>query len=176
MPGSDWNDQHIPAGNVVDHASSHPLTQVLDLGISECKALHLLFEVAHLALFNLDRLDFQPFLLPPFLHAFLLGRQEEHQPLTLSHISRCPAHPMNIGLDIFRAVQLEDPVDRGEIQTARRDVGADEQGDRRRGELLKDVQAGGLLLLAVKVHERQTWVQPTEGFEDEPDLEAKREP
>ena len=38
---------------------------------------------------------------------------------------------------------------------------------------MKDVQSGGLLLLSVKVHERETRVESLERFEDEPNLLAR---
>lgn len=77
---------------------------------------------------------------------------------------------MDVHVDVFRAVELNDPVHCREIETTRGDVRTDKKGVFRRGEALEDVETSGLLLFAVEMEEGETWMQFTECFKDESDL------
>lgn len=104
---------------------THPLTKVLDLWIPKCKRLHLLTQLTQLALGDLFTLHHDPLFLPARLHAFLLTRQQETQALALGLVPRRTTDTMDVHIDVFRAVELDDPVYRGEIEAAGRNIGAD---------------------------------------------------
>lgn len=129
--------------------ATYPLTEVLDLWIPERKRLHLLTQLAQLALRNLLLLNDDPLVLPPGSHALLLARQEETQALALGLVTRRPADTVDVHVDVFRAIELNHPVDRGEIEPARGNVGTDQEGVFGRGEALENVETGRLFLLAV---------------------------
>jgi hypothetical protein len=77
---------------------------------------------------------------------------------------------MDVRIDIIRAIELDDPVDGREIETARSNVGTDEERGFRRRETLENVEPGRLFLLSVEVEQGQTGVETTERLKDEADL------
>jgi hypothetical protein len=129
------------------------LTQVLDLGLSERKVLHLLLEISHLASLDLDFLDRDSLFLPPRRHSFLLTGAQEAQRLAFGLVSRRSAHTVDVRVDVVGTVELDHPVDRGEVETSGCNVGTDQQGGFRGGKPGKDIESCGLLLLAVEVHQ-----------------------
>lgn len=134
------------------------MSEILDVRISERKRLHLLCQRAQFAIWDLLSFDNNPLLLPPLPHSFLLTRQQETQALALGLVSSCSANTVNVHVDIFRAVELDDPVYGGKIETTRGNVGTDEKSVFGRGESLEDVETSGLLLFAVKMQEGETWM------------------
>lgn len=107
-----------------------PLAEILDFRLLECKVLHLLTQIPHLALFDLDQFHINPLVGPPCGHAITFGRTEEYQAFAFGLVSRRSADTVNVGIDIFRAIELDHPVHRGEIEPARGYVGRDEQSGR----------------------------------------------
>lgn len=79
---------------------------------------------------------------------------------------------MDVHVDVFRAVELDDPVYGREVEPAGGDVGAYEEGVFCGRETLKDVETGRLFLFPVEVEEGETRVEFTECFKDESDLRA----
>ena len=56
---------------------TNPLPEVLDFRLSECEILHLLLQIPHFAVLDLDLLDLDTLLSPPLYHPLLLtGTQE----------------------------------------------------------------------------------------------------
>lgn len=106
---------------------TYALTKVLDLGLLKRKILHRLLQVAHLALLNLYSLDLDHFLSPSGLHSLLLARAENSQSCTRTLVPRCTSNPMDVGVDIVRAVMLDNPVYGREVETTSCNVGTDEK-------------------------------------------------
>lgn len=151
---------------------THPLSEILDLGLLERKALHLLVELAHLALLDLDPLDVDALVGPAGLHALFLGRAEDTQTLALALVTRGTADTVNVRVDVVGAVELDDPVDSGEVETTGGNIGTDQKRRVGARELLEDAHTRRLLLLAVQVHEGETRVETTESLKDEAHLLA----
>jgi hypothetical protein len=81
---------------------------------------------------------------------------------------------MDVRIDVFRRIELNDPIDGGEVETASGDVGGEEDGVFRGEEALVDFESLHLLLLAVHVHEGNTRTHVAEVFVDESDLRAEQ--
>jgi hypothetical protein len=146
------------------------LTEILQLGILESKALELVLDALSLALLDLDLPNLDVPLLQRLYHRLLLARTQQQQRLALRLVSRRPPNSMDVRVRVFRAVDLDDPVDGGEVETSGGNVGGEEAAGRGSGEAVEDIESFRLLLLTVQLEKRHSWVELAEGFVDEADL------
>jgi hypothetical protein len=146
------------------------LRQELDLRVLERRTLQLTPNRLLLLVVRLDLVHLHLLRLQPLHHPLLLTRQQEQQRLALRLIPRRSTDAVDVRVDVFRRIELDDPVDGGEVETASGDVGGEEDGVFRGKEALVDFEALHLLLLAVHVHEGYTRSHVTEVLVDEADL------
>lgn len=151
-------------------ADAHPLSQKLDLGELESGALELTPDRLLLLLVRLDLVDLNLLGRESSQHTFLLARQQEQERLALGLIPGRTTDAVDVGVDIFRCVDLDDPVDGREVESARGDIGGEHDGVFRGEETLIDLEPLHLLLLAVHVHEGYTGPHMPEVLVDEADL------
>jgi hypothetical protein len=107
---------------------TYPLTEILDLWLSECEILHLLLQITHLAVLDLDLFDIDALLTPSLCHSFLLGWAEEKKSFAFRLISSGTPDSVNVGVDVFRCVELNDPVYCWEIESTGGYIGTYQQG------------------------------------------------
>ena len=110
-----------------------------------------------------------------FLHKFLFGLSQKQQSVAFALVSSSPAHSVNISLNIFRAVKLNDPVNLWEIHTSRSDVCAEQVCIL----LLHKVEVNSspfvLLLTSMQLHKMGLCIQFLKGLIDKSDLFARLE-
>jgi hypothetical protein len=150
-----------------------PLAEVLELGVLEGKRLELVADRLRLGRPDLDRLDaLDALLLELGEHAGLLRGQDEQERLALGLVAGRPADAVDVRLAVLGHVELDDPVDRGEVEPAGGNVGRKQAAGRRRRKLLEDRQPLRLLLLAVQLEQGRAGMELAEGLVNEADLRA----
>lgn len=133
----------------MQHGPTHALPEILDLRILEREALQLILDALHLRLLELDALDLDTLARERGHHALLLARAQKQQALASALVARRAADAVYVRLRILGRVDLHDPVDGRKVEPTRGDVGRDEHRVLGRGELLEDLEALVLLLLAM---------------------------
>lgn len=157
-------------GEEVKGEQAHALSQELDLGVLKRGRLELRLDALLLLVVGLDLANLDLLGLQPLDHALLLARQQEQERLALGLVTSCPSDAMDVRLDVLGTVNLHDPVDGREVETASGDVGGEEDRVLGRDEALVDLEALSLLLLAVHVEEGDSRTEMTEVLVDEANL------
>ena len=85
-------------------------------------------------------------------------------------IPRRASYTVNVRIRVFRGVNLDDPVDRREVESTRGDIGCEERSVLCLGEASVGGEASSLLLFSVKVQKWDTGMKFAESLEDESDL------
>ncbi|KAL3295314.1 ATP-dependent RNA helicase dbp4 [Colletotrichum asianum] len=155
-----------------DVADEGLLAEVLEVWVLEAHALQLVRDALLLALLDGDLVDGHLLGLEALDHASLLAGVEEEHGLAVALVAGRAADAVDVGVGVLGAVDLDDPVDGGEVDAARDDVGGEEAGVVRLGEAFRDLHALQLLLLAEEVEEGDTGLQVSEGLVGEADLLA----
>ena len=123
----------------------------------------------HLDLFDRDALRLH------LIENGRLGRQQQQQTVAGRLVPRGAPGAVNVGRDRVGAVELHDPIDAGEIEAARGNVGGKEHSGGLFDKVIVNRHALGLLHLAMNLHQRNTRVQPTKSLEQEAHLLARRD-
>ncbi|GJC78321.1 hypothetical protein ColLi_01159 [Colletotrichum liriopes] len=158
-----------------DVADEGLLAEVLEIRVLEAHALQLVRDALLLALFDGNLLDGHLLRLEALEHARLLTGVHEQHRLAVPLVSRRPADAVDVGVGVFGAVDLDDPVDGGEVDTARDNVGGEQTRVVGVGESLRDLHPLELLLLAQQVEQRDTRLQVPHAFVGEADLLTRGE-
>jgi len=91
------------------------LAQVFDGRVFEVHVLQLLLDRRFLLLPHVDELDRHLLLLQALQHALLLARCQEQDSTSFAVVSGGTADTVDVGIDIVRAVNLDNEIDGGEI-------------------------------------------------------------
>ncbi len=113
---------------------------MLDLRLLEGEGLQLVLDALRLALLGLDASDGDVFGGERLEHALLFARKHKEQTVALGGVAGGSSDTVDVGVDVFGHVELDDPVDGGEVETTCGNVGGKEHGMLRLGELRKDLQ------------------------------------
>lgn len=154
--------------------ATHALSQELDLGVLERRRLKLRLDALLLLVVGLDLANLDLLGLQPLDHALLLARQQEQERLALGLVAGCPSNAVDVRLDVLGAIDLYNPVDGREVESASGDVGGEEDRVLGRDEALVDLETLSLLLLAVHVEEGNSRTEMTEVLVDEANLRWKK--
>ncbi len=119
------------------------------------KALELGSDVGELAGDELKLSEGEALLAEVGEEGSLRGQQKKQSASCLVITSGCATYAVDVVLGVVGWVELEDPVDVGEVEAALGDVGAEEDALPATGEVEEDGRATGLLLAPVDVEDRQ---------------------
>ncbi|KAF3803857.1 ATP-dependent RNA helicase DBP4 [Colletotrichum gloeosporioides] len=147
-----------------DVADEGLLAEVLEVWVLEAHALQLVRDALLLALLDGDLVDRHLLGFEALEHSGLLAGVEEEHGLAVAFVAGRAADAVDVGVGVLGAVDLDDPVDGGEVDAAGDDVGGEEAGVVRLGEAFRDLHALQLLLLAEEVEEGDTGLQVSEGL------------
>ncbi|CCF42315.1 hypothetical protein CH063_12353 [Colletotrichum higginsianum] len=108
-------------------------------------------------------------------HAGLLAGLKEKHGLAVALVAGRTTDAVDVRVGVLGAVDLDDPVDGGEVDTAGDDVGGEQARVVGIGKAFRDLHALQLLLLAEEVQQRDTGLQVAHALVGEADLLARRE-
>ncbi|KAJ0161195.1 hypothetical protein CTA2_6617, partial [Colletotrichum tanaceti] len=151
------------------------LAEVLEVRVLEAHALQLVRDALLLALLDGDLVDGHLLGLEALEHAGLLAGLEEEHGLAVALVAGRAADAVDVRVGVLGAVDLDDPVDGGEVDTAGDDVGGEQARVVGVGEALRDLHALQLLLLAEQVQQRDAGLQVAHALVGEADLLARGE-
>ncbi|GJD00511.1 hypothetical protein ColKHC_09336 [Colletotrichum higginsianum] len=158
-----------------DVADECLLAEVLEVRVLEAHALQLVRDALLLALLDGDLVDGHLLGLEALEHAGLLAGLKEKHGLAVALVAGRTTDAVDVRVGVLGAVDLDDPVDGGEVDTAGDDVGGEQARVVGIGKAFRDLHALQLLLLAEEVQQRDTGLQVAHALVGEADLLARRE-
>ena len=138
------------------------LREMLEFGVLEQEGLELGGGVLDFGIACLDIGDGHVRVAEGREHALLFARQHEEQGFAVGMVSSRATDAVNVRVAALWRIDLDDPVDGGEVESAGGDVGREQRCMLTPPEVVKDLEAPNLLLLAVQGHERQAGAQLAE--------------
>ena len=102
----------------------------------------------------------------------LLAWVQEQDGSAVAIVPRRPPDSVDVRVGVLRAINLDNPVDGGEVDAASNYIGCEEAGMLGDGKPPCDLQSGALLLPSVEIQEGDARLQMPEGLEYKPYLLA----
>lgn len=85
-----------------------------------------------------------------FFSEFSLTGEEHKEGISLGLVSSCPSYSVDVGVRVLGAINLDDPIDGGEIDTTGRDIRTEKHGVLFLNKLEVDGRSFVLVLLSVQ--------------------------